>query len=40
MTWVSFDREALVLTSGSTTEYLSSPGVRRGQCAVSGTTLT
>ena len=40
MTWVSFDREALVLTSGTITEYRSSPGVRRGHCAVCGTTLT
>jgi hypothetical protein len=40
VTWVSFDREALVLTSGTITEYRSSPGVRRGHCAVCGTTLT
>ena len=40
VTWVSFDREALVLTSGTIAEYRSSPGVRRGHCADCGTTLT
>ena len=40
MTWVSFDREAFALTSGTIAEYRSSPGVRRGHCAACGTTIT
>jgi hypothetical protein len=40
VTWVSFGAGALVLTSGTITEYRSSPGVRRGHCAACGTTLT
>jgi len=40
VTWVSFDRESLLLTSGTIAEHRSSPGVRRGHCAACGTTLT
>lgn len=40
VTWVSFDREAFALTSGTIAEYRSSPGVRRGHCAACGTTIT
>ena len=40
VTWVSFARDSLALTSGTITEYRSSPGVRRGHCAVCGTTIT
>ena len=40
VTWVSFARDGLALTSGTIAEYRSSPGVRRGHCAVCGTTIT
>jgi hypothetical protein len=30
----------LALTSGTISEYRSSPGVRRGHCAICGTTIT
>ncbi|NCF23193.1 MAG: GFA family protein [Gammaproteobacteria bacterium] len=40
VTWVSFDYANLSLTSGTITEYRSSPGVRRGHCAICGTTIT
>ena len=40
VTWVSFDCDNLALTSGTITEYRSSPGVRRGHCATCGTTIT
>jgi hypothetical protein len=40
VTWVSFSRDALALTSGTIAEYRSSPGVRRGHCAACGTTIT
>ena len=40
VTWVSFGRDGLALTSGTIAEHRSSPGVRRGHCAVCGTTIT
>lgn len=40
VTWVSFARDALIIKSGTITEYRSSSGVQRGHCAVCGTTLT
>ena len=40
VTWASFARDGLALTSGTIAEYRSSPGVRRGHCAVCGTTIT
>jgi hypothetical protein len=40
VTWASFIRDDFALTSGTIAEYRSSPGVRRGHCAVCGTTIT
>ena len=40
VTWVSFDRDGLALTSGTIAEYRSSRGIRRGHCAICGTTIT
>ena len=40
VTWVTFAGDDLALTSGTISEYRSSPGVRRGHCAICGTTIT
>ena len=38
--FVSFAHEAVTMTSGEITKYVSSPGVERGFCAHCGSTLT
>jgi len=40
VTWAAFPSESFRIKSGTVSEYGSSPGVRRGHCAVCGTTLT
>ena len=40
VTWVTFELDGFVLTSGAIAEFRSSPGVRRGHCAACGTTIT
>ena len=38
--FVSFEHEAVTITNGEITKFISSPGVQRGFCARCGSTLT
>jgi len=40
VTWAAFPATSFRILSGTVSEYRSAPGVRRGHCAVCGTTLT